>query len=398
MRRTIQLLLTGHGEANMEILKGLVGQFPGVKIQSRVLNSQGEHFPDSSDFKADMLIHFLGVKAEMELEALAKQARQSRPITLIVYDRGMADAQLMRLAMQAGARDFIMGQKIVDDSLVAVRKILKEDFNDRTVSERSLTAVVNAKGGAGASTLACALAHAFVTREGLQTLLLDLDLQFGTQCLRLNLESPQGLMDALASIESLDEIALMGYVAKHASGLHVLNGPESEIILPGEIDEKRLKRLIELACKCYDHLVVDLPRQIDPVFNVILEQADHVMIVMQQDLSSVRDAHRMIHIMTQDLGLPLDRIMPILNRYERNNAFELREVESALASRSITVIPNDFKNLSTASNLGIPIADHAPNSPTTRAIQKLAETLGGKRHSVDQGMFRQFLSRLLSEA
>lgn len=396
MNRTNHILLTGHGEVNMETLQGLVSQLPGVKAQSRVLNGNAHDFLGSTDLKADVLIHFLGLKAEMELEALSKQSKQDSPVTLIVYDQGMADApKLMRLAMQAGARDFIMGPQLVNDTLASVRKILKEEIYGHS----SLTAIVNAKGGAGASTIACALAHAFATNVGMQTLLLDLDLQFGTQCLRLSLDSPQNLVDALTSIESLDEIALMGYMAKHASGLHVLNRPEREIILPGEIDEKRLKRLIELAHNCYDQLVVDLPRLIDPVFNLVLEQANHILVVMQQELFSVRDAQRMIQIMTQDLGLPLDRIIPVLNRYERKNNFGLGDVERVLAlSSPIVVVPNDFKNLHMASNLGVPIAEHAPNSPAAKTIQKLAGTLNGKKPSVNQGMFGKFLSKLLSGA
>jgi len=396
MNRTNHILLTGQGEGNMEILQGLVNQLPGVKAQSRALNGHAPDFLGGPDLKADVLIHFLGLKAELELEALSKQNKQAGPVTLIVYDRGMADApRLMRMAMQAGARDFIMGPQLVDDTLASVRKILKEDL----YAHSALTAIVNAKGGAGASTIACALAHAFATHEGMQTLLLDMDLQFGTQCLRLNLTSPQNLVDALAAIESLDEIALVGYMAKHASGLHVLNRPEREIILPGEIDEKRLKRLIELAHNCYEQLVVDLPRLIDPVFNLVLEQANHILVVMQQELFSVRDAQRMIQIMTQDLGLPLDRIIPVLNRYERNNNFGLDEVERVLALGSpIVVIPNDFKNLHMASNLGVPIAEHAPNSSATKRIQKLAETLNGKSPSVNPGMFRKCLSKLLAGA
>ena len=202
-------------------------------------------------------------------------------------------------------------------------------------------------------------------------------------------------MDALATIESLDEIALMGYVAIHASGLHVLNRPEHDIILPGEIDELRLKSFIQLAQSCYEHLVADLPRLIDPVFDLVLEQASHILVVMQQELSSVRDAQRMIQIITQDLGLPVDRIIPVLNRYERNNNFGLRDVERVLMLESMVVIPNDFKNLSRAANLGVPIAEHAPKSPATLAIQKLALTLGGKSHSERHGILGQFLSKLL---
>lgn len=381
----------------MAILQGMISQLPGVKAQSKVLNGHAHEFLSGSELKTDVLIHFLGLKAEMELEALAKQSKQACPISLIVYDQDVeADApRLMRMAMQAGARDFIMGPRLIDDTLASVRKILKEDVNDHS----SLTAVVNAKGGAGASTVACALAYAFATQENMRTLLLDMDLQFGTQCLRLNLSSPQNLVDALASIESIDETALMGYMAKHDSGLHVLNRPEREIILPGEIDAKQLKRLIELAQSCYEHLVVDLPRLIDPVFNLVLEQADHILVVMQQELFSVRDAQRMIQIMTQDLGLPLARIIPVLNRYERHNNFGLKDVERVLAlGSSIVLVPNDFKNLHMASNLGVPIAEHAPNSTVTQTIQKLAATLSGKKHSANHGMFRQVLSKLLSGA
>jgi pilus assembly protein CpaE len=394
-KKSLHILLTSHGEATLERIFGLVSQLPGVEARLRVLNGQSHDFSGSAEQKADILIHFLGVKPEMELEALARQGRQACP-TLIVCDQGMADARLMRLAMQAGVRDFITGPQSDDDTLAAVRKIIKEDSYRHPDAKQALTAVVNAKGGAGASTIACALAHAFVTREGLQTLLLDLDLQFGTQCLRLNLDSPQGLVDALASIESLDEIALMGYVAKHSSGLHVLNRPERDIILPGEIDEIRLKRLIELAQTCYEQLVADLPRLIDPVFNLVLEQASHIIVVMQQELSSVRDAQRMIHIITQDLGLSAERIIPVLNRYERNNNFGLGDVERVLMLESIVVIPNDFKNLSRASNLGMPIAEHAPKSPATQAIQKLAMTLGGKKNPENRGLLGQFLSKLLS--
>ncbi len=381
----------------MAILQGMISQLPGVKAQSRTLNGNAHDFLANHDIKADVLIHFLGPKAETELEALAKQDKQSCPISLIVYDQDVeVDApRLMRMAMQAGARDFIMGARLIDDTLASVRKILKEDVYDHS----SLTAVVNAKGGAGASTIACALAYAFATQESMRTLLLDMDIQFGTQCLRLGLNSPQNLVDALAAIESIDQTALLGYMAKHDSGLHVLNRPEREIILPGEIDEKRLKRLIELAQSCYEHLVVDLPRLIDPVFNLVLEQADHILVVMQQELFSVRDAQRMIQIMTQDLGLPLERIVPVLNRYERHNNFGINDVERVLAlSSSIVVVPNDFRNLHMASNLGVPIAEHAPNSAVTKTIRKLAGTLSGKRHAVNQGMFRQVLSKLLSGA
>lgn len=401
MSQPIQILMSGHGTERMATIQNLASQLPDVKIKKQLLNGGDYDFLGSSDFKADVLIHFLGPKPLMELEALATQSRRgklARLAILIVYDQDTAGAQLMRLAMQAGACDFIMGPQLVDDTLAALRIILKKGLYDHPVTGQALTAVINSQGGGGASTIACALAHAFTTRHDLKTLLLDLDLQFGTQCLRLGIESPKSLIDAIASIETLDEIALRGYVAKHSSGLHILHGSSKDIILPGEIDAPTLKRLIELAYKGYEHVVTDLPRLIDPVFNMVLEQADHVLIVMQQDISSLRAAQRMIQIMTQDLGLPLERIMPVLNRYEDKHSIGLTEVEQVLGLQSITMIPNDFKNLCMAFNLGIPIAEHAPKSPATQAMLSLADTLSGKKQPAKLGLFRQLLSPLLSGA
>jgi len=76
--------------------------------------------------------------------------------------------------------------------------------------------------------------------------------------------------------------------------------------------------------------VVDLPRLIDPLFNLIMEQADHIIVVMQQELSSVRDAQRLIQVITQDLGQSVDRIIPILNRYERTNGCQFGRADSRI--------------------------------------------------------------------
>ena len=398
MSQTIHMLMIGHGTGYMDTIQSLASQLPDVKIKTRLLKDIDLDFLANSDFKADVLIYFLGAKAQVELEALAAQnhlSKLAKLAVLIVYDQGTASTQLMRIAMQAGASDFIMGPKLVDDTLAALRIILEMGYYEHLAAKRELSAVFSAQGGGGASTIACGLAHALTTRHKIKTLLLDLDLQFGTQSLRLAIESPKAIMDAIASIETLDEIALMGYVAKHSSGLHILHGSTNELILPGEIDVPRLKRLIHLVYNCYEQVVIDLPRLIDPVFNMVLEQADHVIIVIQQDISSLKSAQRMIKIMTQDLGVPLEHIMPVLNRYDANNSIKLTEVELVLGLQTITVIPSDFKNLCQALNLGIPIAEQAPNSPATLAILSLADMLIGKKKPDKPGFFRQLLHALL---
>lgn len=394
MKKTTNILLTGHGEANMEALHRLVGQIANAKILDRTREGTVADFWVDAGFKADVLIHFLGEEPEAELEALAKLAPKDRPATLIVYNHGVANVALMRLAMQAGARDFIMGPLVIDDTLSSLRKILKEERSNSASTDRRITAIVNAKGGAGASTIACALAHTLASRQGLHTLLMDLDFQFGSQSLKLDAYPEQGIMEAMSAIESLDEIALLGYVAKHASGLHVLGSSMGELILPGEISPAHLNRLIQLIQQSYEHTVVDLPRLIDPVFNLVMENADHAIVVLQQDIISLRDAQRLIQIMTSDLEIPVERILPLINRYEPYIAVGLADVERTLGLHPVAMVPNDFRHVHTAENLGVPLAEYAPRSPATLAIRKLAETLDGKHPPQRQGLIKHFLAKL----
>ena len=394
MKTTANILLTGRGNAAMEALCQQAGRLAGVTAVARAQAGGDPGLAAEAGFKADVLIHFLGDAPAAELHSLARPGQKDRPVTLIVYDHGAADVGLMRLAMQAGARDFITGPRAVEDSLAALRKILQEEHFGGAAAARSLVAVVNAKGGAGASTVACGLAHAFASRQGLRTLLVDLDLQFGSQGLKLDAHPEQGVREALNAIESLDEIALMGYVAKHASGLHVLGALSGELILPGEIQPARLERLFQLVQQRYEWTVVDLPRLIDPVFNLVMEKADPAIVVLQQDIASLRDAQRLIQIMTADLEIPAGRILPLVNRYQPYAPIKLEDVERTLGLRPAASVANDFKHVQAAENLGLPLAEYAPRSPATRSIRELAAALSGKQALERPGALKQFLSWL----
>jgi pilus assembly protein CpaE len=397
MRKTTSILLTGHGEAHLEVLRQLASPLSNVDVISKNLDGVGlDQWPELA-LKADVLIHFLGVDAEQEMKALSRLPAKDRPATLIVYDRGEADISLMRLAMQAGARDFIMGSQVTEDALAALRKILKEDRFNYQPSERALTAVVNAKGGCGASTIAYALSHALVSRHRLHCLLMDMDFQFGSQNLKQDAHPEQGILEALNATDTLDEIALMGYVSKHSSGLHVLSATVGDIILPGEVDVVRLRGLIEIVQQYYEHIVTDMPRLIDPVFNLVMEKADHVIVVLQQDISSLRDAQRMIRIMASDLGVSTDIILPVINRYEPSHVIGIADVERTLAVKSVHVVPNDYKRVFTAANLGVPIAEHAPKSPSVLSIGKLADLLAGKKMQESTSGIGALLGRFMAK-
>jgi pilus assembly protein CpaE len=265
-----------------------------------------------------------------------------------------------------------------EELLASVSQVAK-DLQARTAKEKGrLTVVINATNGSGATFLACNLAHMLVTQGKLKVAVMDMDLQFGNLPLYLDMSLRHGLPEVLAEINQLDVVALEGYMGKHVSGLHVLASSCDQVLLPWEIAEKDLNRLLEIALQAYEHLVVDLPRQIDSLTSTILEQADHVLIVMQESLTSIRDAKRLLQILQRDLALLDERISVVVNRHQDKNPVSLADLREALKISTFLLIPNDFRRVTEAINTGIPLLESDKHAAITKAIQAVAVKLSGK--------------------
>jgi len=347
-----------------------------VAVKTRLL-IEGEHDPlDIDSPTPDLLILYLGDDAERYLQAIMNRPPRLRPLLLVIGALGGDSPRIMRLAMQAGARDFMHYPVEAPEVVSIVNELVRE--SDADISEQStLTAFISPKGGGGASTVAEGVAHVLRAQYGFTTLLMDLDCQFGTQYLNLDLRPDKGLKEALDVVETLDDVALKGYVGQHSSGLHVLGTLPAQIILPGEITEKRLYRLLELLMANYNQIVVDLPCSIDSTFSLIVEKMRHIVMVVQQDFQNVRNAQKLNQILRDELQVPASRIAVIINRYEPGNAITTQDIEQALQLKVSGILPSDYRSVNDAANLGVPLMEHAPKSPVTQSIVALSAWVVG---------------------
>ena len=396
MANLTRILITGRDEADLLPIAEALRQLPQLNTQVRVLTGTPVD-PLGDGPIPDMLIHFLGSAAEQELAALIERPARLRPALLVIGAVGGDAPRVMRLAMQAGARDFIAYPVAAAEVLAEVKKLLKEQATE-TVEQHTLTAFLSPKGGGGASTIAEGVAHVLAARFGLPTLLMDLDCQFGSQYLNLDMKPDKGLKEALDAADSLDAFALKAYVAPHASGLHVLGALPTQILLPGEVTEAHLYRLLELLIQSFSQIVVDLPCTIDSTFSLILEKMRHVVLVVQQDFQNIRNGQKMIHILRDELQVPMERIGFVVNRYEPNNSITIKDVEQALQLHAVGIIPSDFRSVNDAANLGVPLLDHAPKSPVSLALMQLAEWVSGyvPPREVPAGFFQKLRKALVA--
>jgi pilus assembly protein CpaE len=372
--RKITVMVSGRelpvAEAVLRILEGQ----PDIELAS---GSDGGHLDPMHGLATlpDVLIAVLGPRWEETLRALTARPAAQRPPIIVVGPT--SDSQMMRRAMQAGARDFFASPVPHAELLSVIRLIGREKGVGAPVVRGQLAAVINAKGGSGASFIAANLAHIVAVTRKAPVALIDLDVQFGALPLAFDLEQRNSLIEALSSAKQLDPVALQGYMAKHESGVHVLSAMSDQLPLPWEIQTESLSQIIALAMQTYATVIVDLPRQIDPLTSLVLGQAHKIALVMQQSLAHVRDAKRLLRIINGSLSVPRENILLVLNRFNDRDAVRVKDIQDTVNPPTIAMIPNDFRSVSESLNTGVPLMESARQAPVTKSLQDLAAKLCG---------------------
>jgi pilus assembly protein CpaE len=397
MKSKLKVLISSRSRPQVERLGDMLKAEPGIEVETRVVVNGHLDPLYAVDTLPDLLILDLSQFWETELKELLAHAERPQ---LIVVAPGDDDARVIRMAMQAGARDYFTYPAERGELMHSVRRIA-EELGARAKKQSGkgrLTAVINAKGGSGASFLASNIAHCMASQLHMRAALLDMDLQFGTLPLYLDLTPRDGVMEAVANADQLDTVALEAYMLKHPSGLRLLAAMSEDLAAPWEIPQERLDRLLGQALGDFEHVVVDLPRQIDPVTSRTIERADNLLIVMQQGITHLRDAKRMVRIVTRDLAISNDRVHLVVNRQDRNNPVSSAEIQAALKPGSLVEVPNDYRRVSEAINLGVPLCESARGAAITKAIVEIAEKLADRPKAPRKGklgtVFNQLFLRI----
>ncbi|AWT10646.1 hypothetical protein DM292_10850 [Stutzerimonas frequens] len=385
----LRLLVSSRDAGALTRLKTLAQQLPGLQVSTRLVSNGHTDPLYGLEQMPDLLLLHVSHLWREELAALQQHPLQQRPPLLVCGPQD--DRDCMRMAMQASARDFLPEPLVEQELLAAISRIALE-ARDGHGSGGKVIAIMNAKGGSGATMLACNLAHS-LSAYGRRTLLLDLDLQFGTVAHCLDVRPSHSHMEVLQRIDELDSVALHGFCSHFSPTLDVLGGRASELCLTQDIQLEQVEALLRLARSSYEWVVVDLPRQIDHLTGITLEQADQVYVVLQQSLSHLKDAVRLVRIMREDLGIRGDRLQLVVNRYDKTAPVSLKDIAEALHCGVPQRLPNDYAVINESQNTGVPLGLHAPRAPLTQGIQQMAQELLGN-DTAEQGLLKRTFGRL----
>ena len=309
------------------------------------------------------------------LAGLDELATVCDPGTRVVVIGTAHDAAPYRELVRRGVSDYVIGPV---DPLAVVRAICSLFSASEAMPVGRVIAIVGAKGGVGASTVAHNVAWAIARDLALDSVVIDLDLAFGTASLDYNQDPLQGVANAVFSPDRLDTAVMDRLLAKCTDHLSLLASPASleRVYDFGEQAFDAIFDTLRLTTPC---IVLDIPHQWSGWTKRALVGADDILIVAEPDLANLRNAKNMLSMLKA--ARPNDRApLYCLNQVgmPKRPEITVREFAKAIESQPIAAIPLDPKMFGAAANNGQMIAEISASHRTTKLFLQIAQQLTGR--------------------
>ena len=271
---------------------------------------------------------------------------------IVIFAVGaMSDPAVIVSAMRAGAREYLERNATSEGMVEALTRFSASRSKSRATSGRArVFTITNAKGGAGATTVAVNTAIALEELHG-GVLLVDFA-PLGHVSLHLNARPTFGIADALQNLHRLDTSLLQGLLTPYKGGLQFLAGPQEPY--SGVPTAVELSRLFDLLVSQFRYVIVDCSNRMDQTARLLSDLSNTVLLVAQTDVVSLWSAGRMRTFLEEGAGR--DRVRLVLNRYKKIPGFGDEDVEAATNCKLLWKVPNNFQSISPAIDKGVPVA------------------------------------------
>ncbi|AXK84158.1 CtpF protein [Pseudolabrys taiwanensis] len=365
-----------------------------VKIQMGGIKAAVEAYRSSPT--PNVILIEAGSRADDILHGLDQLAEVCDAGTRVIVVGTINDVTLYRELTRRGVSDYLIAPV---GTLDVVRSVCGLFSSPDAKPVGRIIAVVGAKGGVGASTIAHNIAWSIGRDLSLDSVVTDLDLAFGTAGLDYNQDPPQGIADAVFSPDRVDTAFVDRLLSKCDEHLSLLAAPAT------------LDRVYDFGTEAFDAIldslrgsipcvVLDVPHQWTGWTRRLLTGADDILVVAAPDLANLRNAKNMVDLLRA--ARPNDhRPHYCLNQVGVPKRPEITPADfaKALEDQPLAVIPFEPQLFGTAANNGQMIAEVSSGHKTADMFRQLAQTLTGRAEAKrSRSLFSPLLSKLIKRS
>jgi pilus assembly protein CpaE len=297
------------------------------------------------------------------------------PGTKVIVIGHVNDVLLYRELVRRGVSEYVVAPVKVAQIIESISTIYTDP---QTGPIGQVIAFVGAKGGSGSSTVCHNTAFAIATSSKTDVVIADLDLPFGTAGLDFNQDPIQGIADALATPDRLDEVLLDRLLSRCSDHLSLFAAPGS-LDRPYDLDPAACQTVLDVLRENVPWIAVDVPHLWTAWAKQMVLSADHVVITAVPDLANLRNTKNLIDQLKA--SRPNDR-PPILVMnaagMPKRPEISVKDFGHAVELEPKIVIDFDAQIFGTAANNGQMIEEVSDKSKAAEAFRTLANLLTDK--------------------
>ncbi len=299
--------------------------------------------------------------SEQPYEDLLGIADSCSPETNVVALGKINDLALYKKFVAAGVADYLVKPVSAEDMeaalLAAALQHAPQAAAEPSEKLGDVFLVVGTRGGVGASTITSNCAWLAAQKPDIKVALLDMDVQYGTSALALDLVPTGGLVEALQNPSRLDTLFMASAMVPKTEQLSILAAEEELGRDPGYAPEA-FERLLGEVRRSFEAVWVDMPRGTFGALGKVLPHVKHVFVVSDLSLVSLRDAVRIKAFCNEHAAFT--GMSVILNKIDKSRqSMTVAQFERGVETKAALKLADDFKALDAAAAVGKVLAETA---------------------------------------
>jgi pilus assembly protein CpaE len=295
--------------------------------------------------------------------------------TLFVVS-GNQDPQNIIAAMKAGASEYLV-EPIKEKTLhKAIDEVMFKLANAGDLAQGRIYSFVSAKGGVGSTVVAVNTSAALAMNKKNTVALLDMSFQSGDASVLLDIVPQNTIFDISANMHRFDVAFLRGVMSGHSTGINFLAAPlnpeDSE-----DIKSTDITSILNLTRKLFDHVVLDCgSMHFNDCTIEAFKQSDKIFVVTDMSVPSIRNTVRLCK-MSKKFNINFDKIEIVINRFIKGGALSLDEIEKNFDKKVYWLFPNDFSEIVSSINRGVPLVKLSPGAPFSKNVNEFTKKFQG---------------------
>ncbi|NTU54679.1 MAG: response regulator/pilus assembly protein [Anaerolineales bacterium] len=398
----IRVLIVDDVSETRENVKKLLQFESDVEVVG-VARTGKEAIQVSQDLNPDVVLMDINMP-DMDGIAATEAIRAKQQAVQVIILSVQSDQNYMRRAMLVGARDFLTKPPMGDELISAIRRAGEMAQMEKTKVARvqaapissmsgaaasyggprgKIVVVYSPKGGTGCTTLAVNLALALKSADT-RVVLVDGNLQFGDVAVFLNEQGKNTVLDLAPRAEELDAEIVEEVMVKHgATGLHILAAP-SRPEYAEKVSSGQFSKMLEYLTQLYTYVIVDTAPALTDLTLATIDVSDLIVLITTQDIPSIKNSRLFLDLL-QSLGVRRERVMFIMNRFDKKVNITPERVADNLKQEVALVIPADELTAVKAVNRGVPFVLDNKSQPIARGVMALADAVRARVAAQEPG-------------